>query len=57
MQTLAMATRWRHAAQETSSPSYRVKLLEVARDLEKEAERLEIQESLPRTPRGNSRAG
>jgi hypothetical protein len=52
-QTLAMATRFRHAAAETSWAAYRTKLLEVARDLESEAEKLEHQEGL----REISRAG
>jgi len=52
-QTLAMATRFRHAADETSWPDYRAKLLEVARDLESEVEKLERQEGL----RATSRAG
>ena len=55
MQALAMATRFRHAAQATSWPGYRAKLLEVARDLESEAEKLDSQEGLP--PPGASRAG
>ena len=50
-QTLAMATRFRHAAAETSWASYRVKLLEVARDLEREAEKLERREGLPEISR------
>jgi hypothetical protein len=57
MQTLAMATRFRHAAQETSWPSYRAKLLEVARDLESEADKLEAQEGLRVFSREASRAG
>ena len=57
LDTLALATRFRHAADETSWPDYRAKLLKIARELEVEAGRLEIQEGLPLLPRGASRAG
>jgi len=48
----AMATNLRHAAAETSWPRYRAKLLEVARDLEREADRRDQDSFTP-----TSRAG
>ena len=40
-QLYAMASNFRHAAAETAQPRYRVRLLDVARDLESEAAKLE----------------
>jgi hypothetical protein len=43
----AMATNLRHAADETSWPLYRAKLLEAARDLEREAGKRDQSSSTP----------
>ena len=40
-QLYAMASNFRHAAAETAQPRYRARLLNVARDLESEAAKLE----------------
>jgi hypothetical protein len=54
-QLRALAAQFRHAADETLWPRYRAKLLDVAQDLENEAEKLSVQAS--RLPRGTSRTG
>ena len=55
VQLYAMASNFRHAADETALPGYRRRLLEVARDLESEAAKLDDQDLPP--PRRTSRAG
>ena len=40
-QLYVMASNFRHAAAETAQPRYRARLLNVARDLEREAAKLE----------------
>lgn len=52
----AMASNFRHVAEETGLPGYRTRLLSVARDLEREAARLEDQTVLPLPPGKSSRA-
>jgi len=53
----ALAAQFRHAANETMWPRYRTKLLQVAQDLENEAEKLTVQRDPPAPSRGASRAG
>jgi len=56
-QTRLLAARLRLAAGETEWPLYREKLLQVARELEEEADKLDDQQA-PRLPsRGASSAG
>ena len=55
MRLRALAAQFRNAADETAWPHYRTKLLDVAQDLENEAEKLAVQAS--RWPRDASRAG
>jgi hypothetical protein len=55
IQLYAMVSNLRHAADKTALPDYRRRLLEVARDLEREAAKLTAQDLPP--PRGTSRAG
>ena len=52
----AMAANLRHAADETSWPRYRARLLQVARDLECEAAKLDQHKPEPKS-RDASRAG
>lgn len=56
-QTRLLAARLRLAAGETEWPLYRAKLLQVARELEEEADKLGNQQGLPPPPRDASRAG
>ena len=53
----AMASNFRHAAQATSLPGYRDRLLQVARDLECEAAKLDDQRFFPPKSRDASRTG
>lgn len=57
LQIYAMASNFRHVADGTSFPSYRIRLLEVARDLEGEAARLSDQDFFAPRSREISRAG
>jgi len=57
LQLYAMASNFRHVADGTSFPSYRIRLLEVARDLEGEAARLNDQDFFAPRSRVISRAG
>ena len=52
----AMASNFRHVAQAAGLPGYRTRLLNVARDLEREAARLEDQPVLPLPSGKSSRA-
>jgi len=54
-QIFAMASNLRHAAAETGQPRYRARLLNVARDLESEAAKLEGQSPAARPPGDSSR--
>ena len=56
-QIYAMASNFRHVADGTKFPNYRIRLLEVARDLESEAARLNDQDFLAPRSREISRAG
>lgn len=51
----AMASNLRRAAAETGQPRYRTRLLNVARDLETEAAKLEEQAAAIRPPRDSPR--
>ena len=53
----AMASQFRHAADETAWPGYRVRLLQVAADLENEAGRLQRQDFGAPVSRDTSRTG
>jgi hypothetical protein len=53
----AMAADLRHAADETNWPRYQVRLLQVARDLEREAAKLDDQHTPESTSGDASRAG
>jgi hypothetical protein len=53
----AMASNFRHAAHATSLPGYRDRLLQVARDLECEAAKLDDQRFFSPTSRDASRTG
>jgi hypothetical protein len=55
-QLYAMASNFRHVADGTELPGYRERLLKVARDLEREAAKLEDQSILPPDPGKASRA-
>jgi hypothetical protein len=57
MQMYAMASNFRHVADETRLPRYRTRLLEVARDLEGEAAKLSDHSFLALRSREISRAG
>lgn len=52
----AMASNFRHVAEEAGLPGYRARLLSVARDLEREAARLDDQAGPQRPPGTSSRA-
>jgi hypothetical protein len=50
-----MASNFRHVAEEPGLPGYRARLLSVARDLEREAARLDDHRDLPRVSEKTSR--